>query len=147
MADDVAITAGSGTTIATDDAGGRHVQLFKLAISTDGSATLIPADATNGLDVDVTRWPKSGTATLANVSASASSVALQASNTARIGWSVYNDSTATLYVNFGATASATAFTVLVGPGGFYEMPQVVYTGAINGIWSSATGTARVTELT
>lgn len=49
MADGVAITAGTGTTIATDDAGASgHVQLFKLAIATDGSATLIPADA-NGL--------------------------------------------------------------------------------------------------
>jgi hypothetical protein len=56
MADGVAITAGSGTTIATDDAGvAGHVQLNKLAISADGSATLIPADAANGLDVDVTR--------------------------------------------------------------------------------------------
>jgi hypothetical protein len=55
MADDIPITAGSGTNVATDDCSGRHVQLFKLAISADGSATLIPADATNGLDVDVTR--------------------------------------------------------------------------------------------
>ncbi len=56
MADGVAITAGSGTTILTDDTGaGGHAQVVKLAISTDGSGTLIPADATNGLDVDVTR--------------------------------------------------------------------------------------------
>lgn len=56
MADGVAITAGSGTTILTDDTGaGGHAQVMKLAISTDGSATLIPADATNGIDVDVTR--------------------------------------------------------------------------------------------
>jgi hypothetical protein len=57
MADNVAITAGSGTTIATDEVTGtlEHVQLFKLAISTDGSRTLVPADAANGIDVDVTR--------------------------------------------------------------------------------------------
>lgn len=56
MADGVAITAGSGTTILTDDTGaGGHAQIVKLAISTDGSGTLIPADATNGIDVDVTR--------------------------------------------------------------------------------------------
>lgn len=58
MADGVAITAGSGTTILTDDTGaGGHAQVVKLAISTDGSGTLIPADATNGIDVDVTRLP------------------------------------------------------------------------------------------
>jgi len=55
MADGVAVTAGSGTTILTDDTGSGHAQVVKLAISTDGSATLIPAEATNGLDVDVTR--------------------------------------------------------------------------------------------
>lgn len=57
MADNVPITAGSGTNIATDEVTGtlEHVQLMKLAISTDGSRTLIPADSTNGLDVDVTR--------------------------------------------------------------------------------------------
>ena len=46
MADGVAITAGSGTTILTDDTGaGGHAQVVKLAISTDGSGTLIPANA------------------------------------------------------------------------------------------------------
>jgi hypothetical protein len=57
MADGVTINAGAGgPTVATDDAGAPgHVQLFKLAISADGSAVLIPADAANGLDVDVTR--------------------------------------------------------------------------------------------
>jgi hypothetical protein len=49
MADNVAITAGSGTSIATDDCGaGGHAQIVKLGIATDGSATPIPADA-NGL--------------------------------------------------------------------------------------------------
>jgi hypothetical protein len=53
MADNVAITAGSGTTIATDDCGaGGHAQVVKLAISTDGSATYIPADGTDGLKVN-----------------------------------------------------------------------------------------------
>lgn len=60
MADTITIPAtGSGSAtpvVATDDAGaGGHVQIIKLAISADGSATVIPADATNGLDVDVTR--------------------------------------------------------------------------------------------
>jgi hypothetical protein len=58
MADGVSITAGTGTTILTDDTGvGGHAQVVKLAISTDGSGTLIPADAANGIDVDVTRLP------------------------------------------------------------------------------------------
>jgi hypothetical protein len=55
MADNVAITAGSGTTISTDDAGASgQVQRVKLTYSADGDATHIPADV-NGLDADVTR--------------------------------------------------------------------------------------------
>lgn len=57
MADGIAITAGSGTTILTDDTGaGGHAQVVKLAYSGDGVATLIGADV-NGLDVDVVRMP------------------------------------------------------------------------------------------
>lgn len=92
-------------------------------------------------------------ATLANVSASATSVTLQAANASRHGWCVVNDSAATLYIAHAGTASATSFTVAVGPSGYYELPVVaggktgrnVYTGIITGLWSSATGSARVTE--
>ncbi len=58
MADNVPITAGSGTTIATDDvtdAGGAHYQKVKLADGAANSTAMIGGDATNGLDVDVTR--------------------------------------------------------------------------------------------
>lgn len=39
MADDVAITAGVGTTVATDDVGSRHFQRVKLDIGGDGVST------------------------------------------------------------------------------------------------------------
>ncbi|MGH9766100.1 MAG: hypothetical protein ACREAB_01595 [Blastocatellia bacterium] len=57
MADNVAITAGSGTTIATDDISGVHYQRVKLVDGTLDGTGAIPGDATNGLDVDVTRLP------------------------------------------------------------------------------------------
>lgn len=66
MADNVAITAGSGTTISTEEVttlnGGavsaQHVQRTAAAIRTaDGTAVDLPGDAANGLDVDVTRLP------------------------------------------------------------------------------------------
>lgn len=65
MADGVILNAGSGgVTATTDDCGvSGHTQVVKLAISTDGSAVLIPAEATNGLDVDVTRVIPGVTAT------------------------------------------------------------------------------------
>ena len=57
MADNVPITAGSGTDVATDQVTGtgEHVQLFKVAVSADGDRTLVPADTSNGLLVDVSR--------------------------------------------------------------------------------------------
>ncbi len=56
MADNVPITPGTGADIATDQVTGtgEQVQLMKLAISTDGSRTLIPANGTDGLSVKLT---------------------------------------------------------------------------------------------
>lgn len=55
MADNVPITAGSGTNIATDEVSGtlEHVQIVKLAIAADGSRTAIPADGTDGMLVNL----------------------------------------------------------------------------------------------
>lgn len=88
----------------------------------------------------------SGTATLANVASSASNVTLRAANTSRLGLNMYNDSTSSCYVKFGATASATSFTVFMGPGAYWEMPIPIYTGIVDGIWVAANGNMRVTEL-
>jgi hypothetical protein len=89
---------------------------------------------------------KAPTSAVTSVSGSASSVSLLASNNARVGATVYNDSAAILYIKLGATASATSFTVKVQPEEYFEVP-FGYTGAIDGIWASATGSARITELT
>lgn len=89
---------------------------------------------------------RADTSTLTNVSASATSVVVLASNTARKSASIYNDSTAICYIKFGTTASTTSFTVPLAAATYYELPGG-YTGEIDGIWVTATGTARVTELT
>jgi hypothetical protein len=90
--------------------------------------------------------PTSSAATSSSVAASISSVTLLASNANRKGATIWNDSTATLYVDLDGTASATDFTAQLSPGGYYELP-FGYTGAISGIWSAANGNARVRELT
>lgn len=92
-----------------------------------------------------------GTGTLSNVSGSASSVTLLAANSARRGATITNDSSALLYVKFGATASTSSYTVVItgasaAPFAYYEVP-FGYSGIITGIWASATGNARVTEIT
>lgn len=55
MADNIDITPGAGKTVLTDDCTTGHAQIVKLAIASNGVATLIPADATYGLSVDVAR--------------------------------------------------------------------------------------------
>jgi hypothetical protein len=86
------------------------------------------------------------TTTLTNVASSATTVNLAASNANRRGLTIYNDSTQILYVKLGITASTTSFTIKLGPDMYYEVP-FNYTGIIDGIWASANGFARLTEVT
>lgn len=88
----------------------------------------------------------SNTGTTTSVVASATNVVLLASNSNRLGATIFNDSTANLYVKLGTIASTSSFTVIILPSGYYEVP-FSYVAEIDGIWASATGHARVTELT
>lgn len=87
---------------------------------------------------------KAGTATLTNVSTSTTNATLLSSNTSRVGAQIYNDAPQILYVKFGATASSTSFTAPLAASTYYEVPAG-YTGQIDGVLASGTGTARVTE--
>jgi hypothetical protein len=84
------------------------------------------------------------TVTNSNVAGSASSVLLLAHNGGRKGASIFNDSTAVLYVKLGTTASTTDYQAQLQPLQYYEVP-FNYVGIIHGIWASATGNARVSE--
>jgi len=64
MADNVAITAGSGTTVATDDIGGVHHQLVKIEFGVADSATMV--SSSNPLPVTVSNANANGSATSAN---------------------------------------------------------------------------------
>ncbi len=81
---------------------------------------------------------------------SATSVTLLASNAARNGWTVCNNSTQILYLAKAATATTSAFTLPFPAAGviptcYIESGVGVYRGIITGIWVSANGTAIVTE--
>jgi hypothetical protein len=147
MADaDVAITAGTGTKIDTRTVGAgtdEHRQVVVLGDPTTAARVVTVTDLLALLVEDA----PIATATLTNVTSSASSVTIDAANSARRGMIIHNDSTAILFLKYGATASATSYTVEMGPGAYWEMPKPIYTGIIDGIWSAADGFARVTELT
>lgn len=135
----MAITAGSGTTIGTDDCAGVHIQKVKLVDGTADSTTAIPGGS-SGL---YTRAVAT-TATITTQTPAGSNVTLLSSAAGRMGATIYNDGAADLYVKFGTTASSTDFTVKISPWGYYEVPGI-YTGRIDGI--AASGTVRITELT
>lgn len=124
-------TAGQQLALQGDLNGNLKVVLVN---STDAS----PIPVTNAND-------NAGTAVLTSVAASITSVSLLASNTARKSFSLYNDSSSVLYVAYAATASNSAYTVKVQPQAFH-VPDKNYTGAISGIWVTAAGAAKMTEL-
>lgn len=116
-----------------------------------GTWTVQPGNTANTTPWLMKTQRASNAPSQSSVAGSASSVSLLASNTSRLGATIYNDSSAILYLKLGATASTTSFTAILagnsgGYGGYYEVP-FGYTGAIDGIWTSATGNARITELT
>jgi hypothetical protein len=126
------------------------VQLIDNSIS--GSETQVdvvaalPAGTNNIGDVDIASTPKVTSATLENVASSATNVTLFDSNAAAKGRMIHNDSTAVLYVKFGATATSSSYTVKMASDSYYEFPEPVYTGIVDGIWASANGSARCTEV-
>jgi hypothetical protein len=109
---------------------------------TDGRQVLPSVDTTGATRVT---GGQTAAATLTNVASSAVNVTLLAANTARKGVFIVNDGNKILYVKFGATASATSYTVQMPANSYWEMPWPIYTGIIDGIWSAANGSARITE--
>jgi hypothetical protein len=128
---------------------GQKTMANSMAVVLASDQTSIPVAAT--LTAETTKIIGSvniapvATATVTSVASSATNVTLLASNSSRKMATFYNDSTKDLFLKFGATASTTSFTVLINPDGFYELPLPMYTGIIDGIWSSASGSARITE--
>ncbi|MCC5635650.1 hypothetical protein LC593_07255 [Nostoc sp. CHAB 5844] len=88
----------------------------------------------------------SSTATPTSVTSSTTNTTIVAANSNRKGGTIWNNSTAKLYIEFGVTASTSAFTAVLEAGGYYEIP-FNYTGVISGVWASANGSALVRELT
>lgn len=114
----------------------------------DNSTTLSVDDGGSSLTVDgtITARKAAGTATITTQADQASNATLKASNGNRLAIIILNDSTAILYVKYGATATSDDFTHKLQPGDVLR--EESYTGQIDGIWASdASGKARITELT
>jgi hypothetical protein len=173
MADNVSVTQGSGTVFAADDIGSVFYPRTKISVGADGSATDMTAgsgaiaagtprvclatDSPGVISTGTKGVPSStvltvqeavaDTGTQSSVAASTAAVTVLAANTARMGAAIYNDSAAVCHLILSATTPSTsAYTVRMQPLDYYE-PPAKYTGIIQGIWVTGTGSARVTELT
>jgi hypothetical protein len=117
-------------------------------VDPSGNANPVKTDAAGDLLVSVV--PPS-TCVRTSPAASASDTLILAANANRVGATVTNDSSAVLYLAFGTTAASLSdYTVtLAGSGAapfaYYEVP-FGWVGEIRGIWASATGHARVSEM-
>lgn len=130
----------NGGTLSVDDGGG--------TLTVDG--TVAVTDGGGSLTVDgtvSTLAEESATGTTTSVNDSNANQTLLASNTSRLGFSIFNDSDQLLYVKMGATATTTDYGVRLSPGGYYE-DAARYTGRVDGIWAAnSTGAAKITEYT
>jgi hypothetical protein len=80
--------------------------------------------------------------------ASLSSQLLAATNTSRVGISVFNDpgSTGYLYLRLYAAATTSSYSTVLWPGSYWEAPYG-YLGTVYGVFTSTTGSCLVTEYT
>jgi hypothetical protein len=109
-------------------------QLRASAVPVSGTITSNPARASTGTASTI-------------ASTTTTNTTLLAANANRFGVTIYNESTAALFVLLGAgTESATVYTLQMGPGGYFETP-FGFTGVIKGHWASANGSARIVEYT
>lgn len=135
---------GTGETFAFDDIGGIKFGRSKIVHGADGTND---GDVSNANPLPVKHV--SGTATRTQVADSASDGLILAANTARLGATIWNDSSAVLYLGLGTTTvTTTNYTAQLSEGAYYEVP-FGFTGEVRGIWATdpGDGGARVTELT
>lgn len=102
--------------------------------------------STNPIVVSISE-KRPATSAVTSVASNVAAVPLLGTNVNRRGAFIFNDGSNNLFVKLGNAASLTSFTVKILAGGFYEVPEPIYTGDITGIWDVATGSARITELT
>jgi hypothetical protein len=162
-------------TVATDSTGVLSVDDNGGSLTVDGGKTnnnaapgidnvgVLPAVATAAVPTQVegrlvalstdlsgylrTASTSASVGTLTTVYSSTSSVTLLASNAARRGMTLFNDtSAATLFVKFGSSAAIDSFSFMLRPRACF-FSDVSYTGQIDGVWSMLGGAVRITELT
>lgn len=86
-------------------------------------------------------------ASVSNVASSATVVDIAVANEFRTQLTIFNDSTANLYLKLGSAATTSSYSIKISAGGYFELAggTTVYSGLVTGIWDAVNGAARVTE--
>lgn len=132
-------SAGTTTTSVTEYA--TVPALYAVAQNVTGSVTLAGTVVSGSAQLVTDRG---STPTLATVASLATTQSFSVSNAAYKLRTVFNESTSILYLAYGGTATITAYTVQIAPGGFFIEDK--YTGVMSGIWATANGNARITSV-
>lgn len=80
------------------------------------------------------------------IPASVSEVLLLAGHVDTKTFSIYNNSTNSLYIKFGNGVSTSFFNFRMPPKSFYEPNIYTFSGDIYGVWDGTNGTALVSQL-
>ena len=140
MADNVAITAGTGTTIATDDVAGVQVQRVKETWGPDGTATDVDKTAAAALPVQSVG---TGTNASSQVTVTNSSTTIIAARAGRRGVLIVNKQTVAVSIDASGGTAVYATHFVLDPGASLFLPV---TNAVTGITSAAytaTGDAKL----
>jgi hypothetical protein len=137
------------------DSAGNPVTVDAQLVGTDRQQTVTIGDGTNAgriakVDTDGSLIVETNPATTAvktNVTSTTTSTTILAANANRRGAIIFNDSTAILYISYGtSTTSTTSYSVRVAAAAVYLLDVPLYSGAMTGVWASANGAARVTDI-
>lgn len=135
---------------ATNSTGTGIMATGILAQLDDTSPTAISENQFGNLrmtaDRSVLISPRATTPVQTSISSATANATILILNNSRKGATVFNESSAILYLKLGTTASISSYSAQVAANSYYEVP-FGYIGEIDGIWAAVNGNARITELT
>jgi hypothetical protein len=116
--------------------------LASVTANVTGTVALVPSASVviGFIDPSVTasvREVGGATTTVSSANASLTNITMLAANPLRMRATFFKEGSNIAYLKFGATASATSYTVKLSNNGYYETPEN-YTGQIDVVFSTAT---------
>lgn len=117
-------------------------QTHKSELSAQNAIVKLTGELVNATDLSTSPGTTGFTT---NEPASLTTVTLKNSNATRKSLKINNASTGVLYIQEGASASASLYTWRLVPNAVVIIDD--YTGVVTGLWDVATGSAVITETT